>query len=130
MADLEALKQKYAPVIEEIQGFTDLGATLEEPSLDGEQLHLKATVPSTVVANRVWDVIKEVDPNFSDLHHEMATSGGDTQAYTIKAGDSLAKISKRFYGVQKDYMEIAEANSIEDPNKIQVGQELTLKVSS
>jgi nucleoid-associated protein YgaU len=60
----------------------------------------------------------------------MATSGGDTQAYTIKAGDSLAKISKRFYGVQKDYMEIAEANSIEDPNKIQVGQELTLKVSS
>jgi nucleoid-associated protein YgaU len=130
MADLEALKQKYAPVIEEIQGFTDLGATLEEPSLDGEQLHLKATVPSTVVANRVWDVIKEVDPNFSDLHHEMATSGGDTQAYTIKAGDSLSKISKRFYGVQKDYMEIAEANSIEDPNKIQVGQELTLKVSS
>jgi len=130
MADLEALKQRYAPVIEEIQGFTDLGATLEEPSLDGEQLHLKATVPSTVVANRVWDVIKEVDPNFSDLHHEMATSGGDTQAYTIKAGDSLAKISKRFYGVQKDYMEIAEANSIEDPNKIQVGQELTLKVSS
>jgi nucleoid-associated protein YgaU len=130
MADLEALKQRYAPVIEEIQGFTDLGATLEEPSLDGEQLHLKATVPSTVVANRVWDVIKEVDPNFSDLHHEMATSGGDTQAYTIKAGDSLAKISQRFYGVQKDYMEIAEANSIEDPNKIQVGQELTLKVSS
>ncbi len=130
MADLEALKQKYAPVIEEIQGFTDLGATLEEPSLDGEQLHLKATVPSTVVANRVWDVIKEVDPNFSDLHHEMATSGGDTQAYTIKAGDSLAKISKRFYGVQKDYSVIAEANGIEDPNKIQVGQELTLKVSS
>jgi len=130
MADLEALKQKYAPVIEEIQGFSDLGATLEEPSLDGEQLHLKATVPSVVVANRVWDVIKATDATYTDLHHEMATSGGDTQAYTIKSGDNLSKIAKRFYGEASKYTAIAEANGIDDPNKIQVGQELTLRVIS
>ena len=130
MADLEALRQKYAPVIEEIQGFSDLGATLEEPSLDGEQLHLKATVPSVVVANRVWDVIKATDATYTDLHHEMATSGGDTQAYTIKSGDNLSKIAKRFYGEASKYTAIAEANGIDDPNKIQVGQELTLRVIS
>lgn len=130
MADLEALKQKYAPVINEIQGFADLGATLEEPSLDGEQLHLKASVPSTVVANRVWDVIKATDAAYSDLHHEMTTAGGNTQAYTIKPGDNLSKIAERFYGEAGKYNTIAEANSIDDPNKIRIGQVLTLTVLS
>jgi nucleoid-associated protein YgaU len=130
MADLDALKQKYAPVIEEIQGFADLGATLDEPTLDGEQLHLKASVPSTVVANRVWDVIKATDATYSDLHHEMSTAGGETQAYTIQSGDNLSKIAKRFYGEASKYTAIAEANGIDDPNKIQVGQELTLTVLS
>ena len=128
MADLEALKQKYAPVIEEIQGFTDLGATLEEPSLDGEQLHLKATVPSTVVANRVWDVIKQVDPQYSDLHHEIVTTGGANQSYSVKSGDNLSKISNRFYGSPNHYTNIASASNIPDPNKIQVGQQITVPV--
>jgi hypothetical protein len=30
-------------------------------SLDGEKLYLKGSVPSEVVANRVWDVIKPAD---------------------------------------------------------------------
>ena len=76
MADLEQLKQKYAPVIDAIQQFSPYGATLEAVDLDGEKLHIKATVPSTVVANRVWDHIKQVDPTYSDLHHEIATTGG------------------------------------------------------
>jgi nucleoid-associated protein YgaU len=130
MADLDALKQKYASVIEEIQGFTDLGATVDEPSLDGEKLHLKGSVPSTVVANRVWDVIKATDPTYSDLHHEIATAGGETQAYTIQPGDNLSKIAKRFYGEAGKYSAVAEANGIDDPNKIQIGQELTLTVLS
>jgi len=44
MADLEALKQKYAPVINTIQEFQSLGASVEDVSLEGEQLHLKASV--------------------------------------------------------------------------------------
>jgi hypothetical protein len=62
MADLDQLKQKYAPVIDTIQRFTPYGATVDDVSLDGERLVLKGTVPSTVVANRVWDHIKKVDP--------------------------------------------------------------------
>ncbi len=49
MADLEALKQKYAPVISTIEEFQPYGASVEDVSLDGEQLHLKANVPSKVV---------------------------------------------------------------------------------
>jgi nucleoid-associated protein YgaU len=128
MADLEALKQKYAPVVATINEFSSLGATVEDESLAGDKLHLKASVPSQVVANRVWDSIKSVDPTFADLAHEITTTGGAEQAYTIASGDNLSKISKLFYGSPNHYPKIAEANGIADPDKIKVGQELKLPV--
>src|SRR5450432_2402862 len=128
MADLEQLKQKYAPVIQTIQGFGDEGAQLETVSLDGEKLYLKGSVPSQVIANRVWDVIKQVDPQYSDLHHEIITNGGPDQNYSVKSGDNLSKISNRFYGSPNHYSNIAAASNISDPNKIQVGQEITVPV--
>jgi len=130
MADLDQLKQKYAGVISTIEGFSDLGANVEQVDLDGEKLHLKATVPSTVVANRTWDAIKKADPTYADLHHEIATSGGAEQPYTVQSGDNLSKIAKRFYGDANKYRDIARANGIDDPDKIKVGQDLSLPVIS
>ena len=126
MADLNQLKQKYQPVIDTIQSFSAEGAKVEDVSLDGDKLLLKASVPSEVVANRVWDSIKQVDPSYSDLHHEITTTGGNTQSYTIQSGDSLSKISKKFYGDANKYEKIASANSISDPNKIQAGKTITI----
>jgi len=128
MADLEQLKQKYAPVITTIQKFGTEGATVNDVSLDGEKLHLKATVPSQVIANRVWDAIKQVDPQFADLHHEIVTSGGAEQPYTIKSGDNLSKISQYFYGSANHYQKIAQANGIADANKINAGQQINIPV--
>ena len=128
MADLDQLKQKYSPVIQTIEGFSDLGAKVDSVSLDGEKLYLKGSVPSEVIANRVWDVIKQVDPTYSDLHHEIVTTGGANQTYSVKSGDNLSKISARFYGSPNHYTNIAKASNISDPNKIQVGQEITLPV--
>ena len=128
MADLEQLKQKYAPVIATIQSFSEYGATLDAVDLAGEKLHLKGTVPSTVVANRVWDSIKAVDPAFGDLAHEIITTGGAEQPYTIKSGDNLSKVSKLFYGNANKYNEIAQTNGISDPNKIQAGQQISVPV--
>jgi nucleoid-associated protein YgaU len=130
MADLDQLKQKYSPVIQTIEGFSDLGAKVDTVSLDGDKLYLKGSVPSTVVANRVWDVIKQVDPTYSDLHHEIATIGGANQSYSVKSGDNLSKISNRFYGSPNHYSNIAAASNIADPNKIQVGQQITVPVLS
>jgi nucleoid-associated protein YgaU len=130
MADLDQLKQKYGPVIQTIEGFSDLGAKLDSVSLDGDKLYLKGSVPSQVVANRVWDVIKQVDPTYSDLHHEISTSGGADQSYDVKSGDTLSKISNRFYGSANHYTNIAKASGIADPNKIQVGQKITIPVLS
>jgi LysM repeat protein len=128
MADLDQLKQKYSPVIQTIEGFSDLGAKVDSVSLDGEKLYLKGSVPSEVVANRVWDVIKQVDATYSDLHHEIATTGGPNQSYSVKSGDNLSKISNRFYGSPNHYSNIATASNIPDPNKIQVGQQITIPV--
>jgi len=125
MADLNQLKQKYAPVIDTIQSFSAEGAKVDDVSLDGDKLLLKASLPSPVVANRVWDEIKKVDPSYSDLHHEIATTG-NTQSYTIQSGDNLSKVSKHFYGDANMYQKIAQANGIADANKIQAGQTITI----
>jgi len=128
MADLDALKQKYSPVIESIQRFTPYGATLDAVDLAGEQLHIKGTVPSKVVLERVWGYIKKVDPTYSDLKHEIGTSGGDTQPVTIKSGDTLSAISLLFYGNANKYPQIAKANNIADPNNVPIGTTLQLPV--
>jgi|SRR5215469_11702621 len=126
MANLDQLKQKYAPVITTIQSFSDYGAKVDTVDLSGEQLHIKGSVPSEVIANRVWDVIKQVDPNYSDLKHEIATIGGANQPYTVKPGDSLSKISKLFYGDANKYSKIAQANGIANPDLIKVGQQVNV----
>jgi nucleoid-associated protein YgaU len=126
MANLEQLKSKYAGVISTIQEFGDLGAKVDQVNLDGEKLYLKGTVPSKVVLNRVWDAIKQADPTYGDLHHEVVNTGGDQQPYTVKSGDNLSKISKRFYGNANKYSELAKANNIANPDRIKGGQQINI----
>jgi nucleoid-associated protein YgaU len=130
MADLQALQAKYQPVVDRINEFEPYGAKFVGSDLDGEQLHLVAQVPSQVVENRVWDAIKEVDPQFADLKHEITNTGGSDQTYTAVAGDNLSKISKLFYGNPNHYMKIAEASGKDDPNILHVGDQLTIPVLS
>jgi nucleoid-associated protein YgaU len=130
MADLETLKQKYAPVIATLQEFGEYGATIDSVDLDGDKLLLKGSVPSEVIANRVWDTIKQCDPTYADLEHQISTTGGAEQPYTIKSGDNLSKVSKLFYGNANKYQQIADANGISDPNLIKAGQQINVPVLS
>ena len=59
-----------------------------------------------------------------------STTGGPNQSYSVKSGDNLSKISNRFYGSPNHYSNIAAASNISDPNKIQVGQQITVPVLS
>jgi|SRR5262249_10020304 len=123
MPDLfEQLRQKYQPVLDTIQ---KEGAQLQNLNLDGNQLYLKAIATSEASKNRIWDAIKRVDPNFADLRHDIEFTQTD-QTYTVQPGDNLSKISKRFYGDANQYMKIANANKIADPDKIKVGQQLVI----
>jgi len=122
MADLNALKTKYNLVIETVM---KLGGNVQATDLHGDKLYLKATVPSELAKNRVWDAIKQVDASFGDLDHDISSSGAQ-QTYTIQAGDNLSKISKLFYGNPNQYMKIAQANNIADPNVIRAGATLVI----
>ena len=130
MADLATLQQKYEPVLKAIDRFTPEGAALQDVSLDGDKLHVKATLPSQVTLNFVWDQIKKVDATYADLHHELANSGGDTQPYTVKSGDMLSKIAQHFYGDGNLYELIVKANNISNPNALKAGEQLTIPVKS
>lgn len=140
MADqrLEQLKQKYQSVLNTIQ---QTGVHLQNVHVENDKLFIRGEAPSQEVKNRIWDQIKLVDPNYSDLTADISVSGGQTQAagaatgggqqtrtYTVQAGDSLSKIARQFYGNANDYMRIYDANrdQIKDPNKIQPGQQLVI----
>ena len=118
----DQLKQKYQPVLDTIQ---KEGAELQSLNIDGNQLYLKATAVSEASKNRIWDAIKAVDPNFTDLKHDIEFRQG-SQTYTVQPGDNLSKISKRFYGDPNKYPQIVKANNLEDPDKIKVGQQLLI----
>jgi nucleoid-associated protein YgaU len=123
MPDLfDQLKQKYQPVLDMIQ---KEGADLQNLNLDGNQLYLKATAVSEVSKDRIWNAIKTVDPNFADLKHDIQFRQG-SQTYTVQPGDNLSKISKHFYGDANKYPTILKANSLEDRDKIKVGQQLVI----
>jgi nucleoid-associated protein YgaU len=126
MADFDQLKQKYQPVLDVIQ---KEGAQIQGLGMDGNQLSLKVLAHSEASKNRIWDAIKAVDPNYSDLKHDIQFREGQ-QTYTVRPGDNLSKISKQFYGDANKYMAIAKANDLQDPNKIKVGQELIIPAAA
>ena len=57
---------------------------------------------------------------------EAALSVGTGVLYTVKEGDSLYSISRRFYGTEEMAVVIQQMNHLENADLIKVGQELQL----
>lgn len=136
----EQLKQKYQSVI---NAMGQHQVQLQNLNMEGDKLFMRAVAPSEEAKNRVWDQIKLVDQSYSDLICDITVSqsaapqkamgagvgsSGSQRRYTVRAGDSLSKISREFYGNAGDYMKIFDANrdKLSDPNQIQPGQELVI----
>ena len=136
----DQFKMKYQSVLNEIERQQ---VQLHNLHVQDNKLFIKGTAPSEDAKNKVWEQIKLVDPNWqNDLTADFsvdqsramgAAAGGggqgqSAQTYTVKAGDNLSKISKQFYGDPNEYMRIFYANrdKLNDPDKIQVGQQLNI----
>jgi len=136
----ETLKLKYQSVL---NFMNTQNVQLQNLNMEGNKLFIRASAPSQDVKNQVWDQIKLVDPNYSDLVADIrvemgastqtagAAAGGgqrEFQTYIVQTGDTLSKISQQFYGDASQYQKIFQANrdKLTDPNKIQVGQKLTI----
>ena len=109
------------------------GVQLHNLHLQGDKLFIKASVASEDLKNDIWNAIKSVNPNCDDVTVEIdinpaLTPAPSAQSYTVQPGDTLSKIAKHYYGDANAYMKIFEANTdqLDDPNKIQVGQELKI----
>jgi nucleoid-associated protein YgaU len=135
MATFDELKGKYQTVIQLIQA---QGVQLANLHVQDGKLLMKGTAPSQDAANKVWDEIKRINPRLDDIIADFpvdtsrAAAGtskvSNFQTYTVKAGDTLSKISKQFYGNANDYMRIFEANKdqLKNPDQIQPGQNLKI----
>lgn len=121
MASLEELKSKYNSVLSKGD---DVGMTVQNINMEGDKLLVRGVVPSDYAKNQLWEEIKQIDPNVSDATFDINVQSGLT--YTVKSGDTLSKIAKRFYGDANHYQQIASASGIANPDKIDVGQEITL----
>ncbi len=136
---LNQLKQKYQSVLTAIQS---QGIQLEHQHVQDNKLFLQGKAPSEQAKNNVWNAIKAVDPTYSDLTAEFDVDptiaaaapapdpSAKEQTYTVKAGDSLSKISQEFYGHANAYQKIFEANrdQLSDPDHIRAGQTLKIPV--
>ena len=90
MADrFEQLKAKYQSVLNFIQS---QGVQLQNVNMEGDKLLIRATAPSADLKNKVWDQIKLVDPNFSDL---IADIQAPAAAAAAAAGNALHRAGGR-----------------------------------
>ena len=131
MDRLEELKGKYASVLAAVHA---QGVVLAHCHVQDDKLFLQGAAPNEDAKNAVWTAIKAANPSQDDITCDLTidaslpapAQAAASQKYTVAAGDTLSKISAHFYGSPSHYMKIAEANGIDNPNLIQVGQELDI----
>jgi nucleoid-associated protein YgaU len=140
----EELKNKYKSALDAVR---QNGVVLSHVNMQDNKLFIQGAAPSEEAKNAVWNQIKSVDSTYSDLICDLtvdpslapakaqtaaagASAGGRTasRTYKVQPGDSLSKIAKEFYGDATKYQRIFEANrdKLENPDKIQAGQELVI----
>ena len=134
MDRFEELKKKYATVFAVVQ---QQGVRLAQLHVQDNKLFMRGAAPSEAIKNALWNQIKAVNPAYDDITADITVDStlpqpspvsGPKRTYTVRPGDSLSKIAKEFYGNASDYMRIFEANKdkLNDPSKIQIGQELVI----
>ena len=136
MADEQLLNQLKGKYQSAISAAPQLGVSLQNVHIENGKLLIRGKAPNENVKNELWNLIKAVDPGYSDLVADISIDSSlpqpqvmaSSRTYTVKSGDSLSKIAKEYYGDANSYNKIFEANrdKLSDPNKIQPGQELVI----
>ena len=119
-----SLRDKYAAAINVAKSVGMQGAADEANG----RLQFKGTVTSEDDKNKIWDALKSVPTWKDELNAQIDVVKPAATTYTVQAGDTLSKIAKVHLGDANAYMKIFDANKdkLSDPDKIQVGQVLTI----
>ncbi len=124
------LMEKYQSLIDKANQLGISGLQVVET--DGV-LKVDGVAESAEAKQQLWEEYGRLDPDYRsgdvvlniNAPEGGSTSGGSGSTYTVQSGDSLSKIGSH-YGVS--WQKIFEANrdKLDDPDKIQPGQELTI----
>lgn len=127
----DQLKQRYQSALSlaERERFQ-----LQNLHVQDNRLFIRGIAPSEDAKGRFFTELKRVNASMDDVAADITVqapsgaSGGAGETYTVKAGDTLSKIAKQFYGNASEYMRIFNANKniLSDPDRIQAGQVLTI----
>lgn len=119
-----SLRDTYAAAIHVAKTVGMQGSAEEK---DGK-LMFHGTVASEDAKNQIWTALKSVPSWQNDLHAKIDVVEPPSVKYTVQSGDTLSKIAKEHLGDAGAYMKIFDANKdqLSDPDKIQVGQVLTI----
>ncbi len=130
-------------VTEKYQSLIDMARQLGVSGLDVREsdgvLKIDGVAGSAQAKQQLWNEYGRIDPDYrsGDLVMNISAPEGDSSdsgssggsgggsTYTVKSGDTLSKIGQQ-HGVS--WQKIFEANKdkLDDPDEIQVGQELTI----
>ena len=135
---IDQLKQKYASPIALAQN----SGNLQNVNMQGEKLFIRAQVANENLKNDVWNAIKAIDPQYSDLTADITVNSSLPQpagtsspgqraqgrTYEVQPGDTLSAIAEKFYGKASQYDRIFQANrdKMTDPDHVKAGVELVI----
>jgi len=99
--------------------------TVEEPKDDGPERNFFNLIPGLRQFFKDGVTEEDITRVFNSLSNPVVAGGleGKPRSYTVKSGDTLEAIAKDS-GIQLDTL--VKANDIENPNLIQVGQQLVI----
>jgi nucleoid-associated protein YgaU len=113
-----------------IGGLIGAGAgLLGERLTKGEDAEVKSGTEFGVILNQGVSLPRFGEAAGSNDRTEYPdTNTGGSRTYVVQPGDTLGKISVRFYGTANGYLRIYEANrdQLSSPSDIRVGQELVI----
>ncbi|MDX1328055.1 MAG: LysM peptidoglycan-binding domain-containing protein [Arenibacter sp.] len=122
-----SVKSKYQEVL-------NLGEKLEVKNGNVTEengiLKIKGETKTQYEKNLLWDKIKEIGgENPSDLKANITVADQSVyHRHTVKSGESLSKIAKKYYGDPMKYKKIFEANKdiLKNPDLIHPDQVLVI----
>ncbi|MCM4168871.1 hypothetical protein KCTC52924_02568 [Arenibacter antarcticus] len=122
-----SVKSKYQEVLSLGE---KLGVKNGDVTEEGGILKIKGETNTQYEKNLLWDKIKEIGgENPSDIKANITVSDESVyHRHTVKSGESLSKIAKKYYGDPMKYKKIFEANTniLKNPDVIHPDQVLVI----
>ena len=120
------LKEKYQAVLELGKSLDVKGGDVKE---EGGKLKVSGTAAYELDKEMLWDAIKGISGWENEIVADIKVANTDILGiYTVKSGDTLSKIAKKYLDSANRYNDIFNLNKdiLSNPDLIKVGQKLKI----